>query len=49
MIRTALEALCREWQSQFDKTLLQPLREQIKAADEEYKQLEDNIETQAAS
>src|ERR1035441_4363323 len=43
MIRTALEAVCREWQSQFDKALLQPLRQQIKAAEEEYKQLEDNI------
>jgi len=44
MIRTALDAICREWQSQFDKALLQPLREKIKAAEEEYKQLEDNIE-----
>ena len=43
MIRTALEAVCREWQSQFDKALLQPLRDQIKAFEEEYKQLEDNI------
>jgi hypothetical protein len=44
MIGTALDALCREWQSHFDKALLQPLREQIKAAEEEYNQLEDNIE-----
>ena len=44
MIRIALEAVCREWQSQFDKGLLQPLREQVKAAEQEYKQLEDNIE-----
>jgi hypothetical protein len=44
MIRTALEAICREWQSQFDKALIQPLREQMKAAEEEYKSLEDNIE-----
>lgn len=44
MIRTALEALCREWQSQFDKGVVQPLREQIKAAEEEYKQLDDNIQ-----
>src|ERR1039458_1798182 len=43
MIRNALEAVCREWQSQFDKALLQPLREQIKAAEAEYKRLEDNI------
>ena len=44
MIRTALEAICREWQSQFDKTLVKPLRELIKAAEEEHKELEDNIE-----
>jgi len=44
MIHSSLEAICREWQSQFDKLLLQPLREQIKAAEEEYKQLEDNVE-----
>jgi len=44
MVRTALEAICREWQSQFDKALLRPLRENIKAAEEEYKGLEDSIE-----
>lgn len=44
MIRKALEAVCRGWQSQFDKALLQPIREQVKAAEQEYKQLEDNIE-----
>jgi hypothetical protein len=44
MIRTALEAICREWQSQFDKVLIQPLREQMKAAEEEYRSLEDKIE-----
>ena len=44
MIRTALEAICREWRSQFDKALLRPLREKIRAAEEEYKGLEDTIE-----
>jgi hypothetical protein len=44
MTRIALEAICREWQSRFDEALLLPLREQIKAAEEEYKQLENNIE-----
>jgi SAM-dependent methyltransferase len=44
MVRTAAEALCREWQRQFDKALVHPVREQIKAAEEEYKQLEDNVE-----
>jgi hypothetical protein len=44
MIRTALEAICLEWQSRFEKVLIQPLREKMKAAEEEYKVLEDNIE-----
>lgn len=44
MIQTALHGLCRDWQAEFDKALLEPLREQIKAADEEYRHLEDNIE-----
>jgi hypothetical protein len=48
MIRIALEAVCRGWQSQFDKALLQPLREQVKATEQEYKQLEDNIENKLA-
>jgi hypothetical protein len=44
MIQTALDGICREWQAQFDTVLLRPIREQIKAAEEDYKQLEDNLE-----
>jgi hypothetical protein len=44
LVQAGVRAICSDWQEQFDRTMLQPLRDQVKAAEAKVKELPETIE-----
>jgi hypothetical protein len=44
LVRSGLAAICRDWQEQYDKAIVQPLKDEVKAADEAMKNLPETVE-----